>query len=44
MVDRAPLPEWSDLLKQKDAELTALRADVELLRAALGQIAQYEIE
>jgi CHAD domain-containing protein len=35
MVDRAPLPDWSDLIAKKDAEITALRAENERLATEL---------
>ena len=35
MVDRAPLPDWSDLIAKKDAEITALRAESERLATEL---------
>jgi hypothetical protein len=38
MVDRSPLPDWSDVIAQKDAEITALTARVAQLEAALEEI------
>ena len=37
MVDRTPLPDWSDIIAQKDAELAHLRG---AMQAAVMQIEQ----
>ena len=37
MVDRAPLPDWSDLIAKKDAELAHLRGALKCVAIQLEQ-------
>jgi len=42
--ERQPVPDWADMIAERDAEITRLKAEVARLRGALEEIAGYRMK